>query len=44
MLLRMQLFDEVQKYLFCFVLRFRMNYFLAEVRGYELLSAYDAIR
>ena len=27
-----------------FVLPFRTNYFYTEARGYELLSAYDAVR
>ena len=29
---------------FLFVLRFRTNYFHTEALGYELLSAYDAVR
>ena len=43
MMLKMQIDDEVLKD-FCFALRFRTNYFQAKVPGYELRSAYNAIR
>ena len=40
-LLKMQMYDVLQNYFF--VLRLRTKYFHTEVRGYELLSAYDTI-
>ena len=38
----MQIYDKL--YNDFFVLRFRTSYLHTEVRGYELLSAYDAVR
>ena len=42
MLLRIQTYDELQTDFF--ILPFRANDFHPEVRGYELLSTYDASR